>query len=189
LPGRNPREAVENFLDPLRDALACVANDKITTSSGGRGQPGRVHWWSINGREGVELSRTFRLKAQMHYEIIEDAENGPWRVTTRGYLYGVERADGRELVGAHWHPNSQSRHVEPHLHFSNLVTSQEGAFLARHPIYTGRVTFEWVIRFAVENLGAAPKVTDWATRLERTEGPHRENRTWHQTPSEATPEN
>jgi hypothetical protein len=30
LPGRNPREAVEAFLDPLKDSVACIARAKIT---------------------------------------------------------------------------------------------------------------------------------------------------------------
>ncbi len=133
------------------------------------------------------MGRGYRLKAAMRYELIEeDSERGPWRSTTRGYMYSVETASGAELLAAHWHPDSPSAHKEPHLHFPNAVVSEEGVFLAREPLYTGRFTFEAMIRLVVRNLGARPLAEDWENRLLLAETPHRLYRSWHQTPAEAT---
>ncbi len=129
------------FLAPLQTALACVAHAKITPSPGGRAQPGKVHAWTINSGAGAELHH-YRLKAAMQYELIEeDSERGPWRATTRGYMYSIETSGDSELLSAHWHPTGKSHHKEPHLHVSHNVVNEEGGFLAREPLYTGRFTF------------------------------------------------
>lgn len=135
----------------------------------------------------MRLNGGQRLFAGMRYELIEDSANGPWRVTTRGYMYSVERADGGEMLSAHWHPESPGRHVEPHLHVPHDMVTQEGYYLAREPLYTGRYTFEAVIRFVITNVGCAPMVSDWEERLLLAETPHRLYRSWHQTPSEMHP--
>lgn len=127
----------------------------------------------------------------MRYEIINDPgrgpEDGPWRVTTRGYMYSVDSADGQEMIAAHWHPASPGPHKQPHLHVPVDMVSEAGYFLAREPLYTGRITFEFVIRFAVKNLGAEPMCEDWESKLLLAETPHKLYRSWHETPEEAAP--
>jgi hypothetical protein len=187
LPGRNPAEAAAAFLDPLQSALGCIARGKICPSPGGRGEPGREHAWTLNSGEGVRLSGGLMLKASMRYEFIEDADKGPWRVTTKGYMYSVENADGIELFGAHWHPTTPGPHREPHIHLPEAVVSSTGVFLAREPLFTGRMTFEEIIRFSIRNLQAVPMHDDWRDRLDLAETPHRLYRSWHLTPREAAP--
>jgi hypothetical protein len=184
LPGRNPAEAAAAFLEPLQSALGCVLHGKLVPSAGGRTQPGVQHAWTLNQGAGGRLSSGHVLKAAMRYEIIEDADKGPWRVTTHGYMYGVEDGHGLELLAVHWHPATAGRHKQPHLHFPDRVVSPEGGFLAREPVTTGRMTFEDVIRFCVRNLQAEPLRDDWEDRLLLAETPHRLYRSWHQTPAE-----
>ncbi len=113
MPGRTPTEAAQAFLAPLQSALGCIARVKITPSSGGRSEPGKVHAWTINGSAGAVVGGSFRLKAAMWYQLVEErSERGPWRATTRGgYMYSVETTAGSELVAAHWHPESPGRHT------------------------------------------------------------------------------
>lgn len=125
----------------------------------------------------------------MRYEIINDTdrgpEYGPWRVTTRGYMYSVDDADGRELIAAHWHPTTPGPHTSPHMHVPNDMVSEAGYFLSREPLPTGRITFESVVRFTVTNIGVEPLCDDWAERLLLAETPHRLYRSWHERPEEA----
>lgn len=120
----------------------------------------------------------------MWYQLIEDAEKGPWRATTHGYMYSIENDQGSEMFSAHWHPNSPGRHLEPHLHLPFEMMTDDGHYLAREPLYTGRFTFEAAIRFAITNVGAEPLCDDWENRLLLVESTHRLYRSWHQTPAE-----
>jgi len=72
LPGRTPTEAVDDFLEPLKDAVACVAQAKFTVSPGGRSQRGRDHALTLNNDEPVKLkcSPALMLRVTMHYEIL-----------------------------------------------------------------------------------------------------------------------
>ncbi len=101
-------------------------------------------------------------------------------------MYSIEAPDNSELMAAHWHPDGKSQHKKPHLHLSQNVVSQEGGFLAREPLYTGRFTFEAMIRLTVRNLGVKPVCEDWENRLLLAETPHMLYRSWHQTPAEAS---
>lgn len=67
------------------------------------------------------------------------------------------------------------------------MVTPEGYYLDREPLYTGRFTFEAVIRFAITNVGCEPACSDWEERLLLAETPHRLYRSWHQAPSEALP--
>jgi hypothetical protein len=82
LPGRTPREAVEAFIDPLKDILSCVARAKIVLSHDGWGMVGKIHALTVNQDQPITLQCQPRLllKIGMLYEIVrtEDRpERGP----------------------------------------------------------------------------------------------------------------
>jgi hypothetical protein len=76
LPGRNPREAVDAFLEPLRDTISCLARAKITLSPGGWGEPGKVHGLTVNDDQPVKLKcrPVLMLRIGMLYEIVRTVE-------------------------------------------------------------------------------------------------------------------
>jgi hypothetical protein len=186
LPGRTPAEARKAFLDPLSSALSCIARGKITTVAGGALAPGALNTWTLNAGNGAQVAEGLMLKASMRYEVIRDDRDdmGPWRVTTRGYLYSVEDGGGRELLSWHWHPDTSGIHVAPHTHFPSNVISMDGAFLAREPLPSGRITFESVIRYVMRAFEVPPLCADWDARLSLAEGPHVLYRSWHNDPAE-----
>lgn len=110
MPGRTPSDAYEAFQKPLKLALSCLCPAKITTSKGGKNQPGVVHSWSINLSKGIS-QRGAHFLAQMHYEIIKDPREGygPYRVTTRAYRYKLSAATlNEDIFRMHWHPTGKS---------------------------------------------------------------------------------
>jgi hypothetical protein len=103
VPGRNTTDAFEAFIGPFESAVACLGQAKITVSPGGRSRSQGVHAWLLNGGSGMPLSRGFMFRAAMNYEFLrnDELENGPWRCTTRAYMYAVEDRTGRELIAYH----------------------------------------------------------------------------------------
>jgi len=78
LPGRDPREAVDAFLEPLRDTLSCIARAKITLSPGGWGETGRVHALTVNYDQPIKLKCRpgLMLRVGMLYELVRTRPTG-----------------------------------------------------------------------------------------------------------------
>lgn len=183
MPGRTPYLAVDAFLDPLRSALACVAQTKIIVTSSGRREVDQEHWWALPGDDGyIRLGGPGRLQmfARMRYKIITDKRKdyGPYRVTTRGYMYGLRSPDNREVLQYHWHPSGQSHEQMPHLHIGSAQIADDAVISESHHLPTGRITFESVIRMAIKEFRVEPLHEDWEDRLMAAETPHILYRSW-----------
>jgi hypothetical protein len=153
---------------PLQRALSCISKDVLRPS--GYEPAATAHILTTTNKpcrlDGTDLY--FDI-AQWFY-IIEDATNGPWRVTTAGYKYTLETEDGDEILGYHWHPDSSSQFKEPHLHLG------QGAKIGRAELEstkahlpTGRVSLEDFIKLLIEVFEIRPK-RDWMTVLAETGG-------------------
>jgi hypothetical protein len=167
MPGRTPYEAVESFLTPLRAALGCIARAKITTSRGGISPKiGETHQWSINDGGGVTLRRisdavsgraveTLEFFASMWWCVIKDDNNGPLRVSTRGYSYSLV-LDDHELWAMQWQPDGPSPEKKPHLHLGSSLLAVSAPITPKAHLRTGRMTFETAVRWCVVFGGRAP---------------------------------
>lgn len=116
MPGRTTLEAFDAFITPLQAAVTTLGPAKITVSKGGRSNSQGVHAWTLNSDNGMPLTGGMLLRARMNYEFLraDDLSDGPWRCTTRGYMYAVIGTDGHELISYHWHPLgpvTTSRHI------------------------------------------------------------------------------
>lgn len=183
MPGATPTEAVRAFVEPLQSALGCVARGKITVSPNGYDRMGVTHSWSINGGDGAPVGKGLNLFGGMQYRIITEDEEGygPFRVTTEGYMYALER-DERELFALHWHPSGVSNVTGPHLHLGDPILTAESPINSKAHLPTARMTFEQAIRWAIE-FGTPPLCADWEQRLALAEGAHLIFRSWSQDPN------
>lgn len=181
--GHSPYAAVEAFLEPLRAALSCVGTAQFTLTPGAMGATSDTHQWTLNDDVPVDLGGGFLLRASMHFETLDQGASSPrderFRVTTRGYMYAVLDAEGKELIAAHWHPNSRvSSYTYPHWHVGSIVLSPSGIFLARAHIPSPRISFESMIRWIIQNTNVTPAFADWDERLRRSEIAFDEIKTW-----------
>jgi hypothetical protein len=180
LPGRSPREAVDAFLEPLQDAISCVARAKITLSPGGRGEPGKIHGLTVNEDEPIKLKckPVLMLRIGMLYEIVQTNEPGrlQWRVSTRGYAYEMQTASGELVWSYHWHPTS--RVMNPHAHLGHTQLAEDAVLYQKAHNPTGRVSLEGVIRACITEYGAAHMRDDWDKTLALREGDFQLYRSW-----------
>lgn len=146
--GKTAREAVRAFVEPLQAALVCFADGRVTTDTSALGKEGvlavnRGELFRLNGDSPVWLSATMR------YEVVKaSGRQGPFKVSTRGWIYHLHGERRRRLIGYHWHPVSPSHAVHPHLHAFEMGDKKH------YP--TGRVLFEDVLQLATE-YGAEPR--------------------------------
>ena len=183
MPGRTPKEAVDAFLDPLKDTLSCIAHAKFTLSEGGYNTPGRIHSLTLNRNEPIKLKGPrFLFKLQMAYEIIPVAEVGrePWRVTTHAYNYEVQTSNGQAMVSFHWHPQGKVR--APHIHLGTAQLAPDAVLTNKHHIGTARLSLENVIRTCIAEWSVEPLRDDWEKVLELNEANFQTYRKWGAVP-------
>ncbi|RFZ08117.1 hypothetical protein MML61_10215 [Mycobacterium marinum] len=144
--GKTPAKAVRAFVAPIQEALGLFASGRVLVDTY---KPDTVGILTFNGSEIVKLrgGNKVGLSVSMQYRIVEvdDAERGPWKVSTTGYMYDL-LLDEKALYEYHWHPISDSHEVRPHLHCSAVDKCH---------IPTGRVMIEDVLNLAV-HYGAKP---------------------------------
>lgn len=91
-----------------------------------------------------------RSTLQFHYEDHPEFPKER-KVATDEYAYTLSRDDlmKDEIVSWHWQPGSRA---DPHLH----VGPAPGGPPKRHHIPSGRIAFEQVLRYAIDDCGVRP---------------------------------
>lgn len=151
MPGDTPKEAVEQFLQPLRRVLACVTSGFLNVR-GGYYPSETPHTAFIGQGLPVPLAGLGRLKLRFahQYRVVETpGERGPWKVRTAGYYYSLDDADDHEIIAYHWHPEGESPVTFPHLHIGAGAGCQRSEMQWAH-CPTGRIAVEEFLRFAIE---------------------------------------
>jgi hypothetical protein len=181
LPGRDPREAVEAFLEPLKDTISCVAKAKIILSHDGWGGIGRVHALTVNNDQPVKLKcrPTLMLRVTMHYEIVrtKEPDRPPWRVSTRSYAYEMQTASGELVWSYHWHPTTPIA-PGPHAHLGHTQLAENAVLSQKVHNPTGRVSLESVVRACITEYGVTAQRDDWDKTLALREGDFQLYRSW-----------
>jgi hypothetical protein len=190
VPGRTAHEAVENYLDPIRQAVRLLVptahlvggpnfhNRKVNESG----------YWRLGEENGLLLAskdgRVRRFHAEQAYRIIESEpqyqEAGKFRVTTLEYAYELV-VDNTRIWKMHWHPEGRSDEWRAHYHLSCGEVYGEHLPSGRHTIEDA---VEWCIQF-----GATAAVDDedqWREMLSASKAKHEQHRAWGGTPTVST---
>lgn len=178
--GKTPAEAVQNFLDPLSQALSCVTRAILLVGAG---------YYVADEPHALALSedpaplgrdRRYALKLIQHYRIVPaEGQRGPWKVETVAYYYTVIEADAphRDIFGYHWHPQGRSPITYPHLHLHSGADVGAPRMADAH-FPTGRIAVEQVLRLLIKEFDVTPLRDDWETILQETQERFEEWRTW-----------
>jgi hypothetical protein len=127
-------------------------------------------WTKLAGTHKLELSF-------LHTYTVAPTHDG-WAVRSTAYRYQVRDDEEREIIAYHWHPGLGVDY--PHVQFKSLSAPVD---LRKSHIPTGRISFEAVVRFLVDELEVEPiRDDDWRTMLDRNEEMFDRQRTWSLIP-------
>jgi hypothetical protein len=156
---RTPAEAVRLYVSPLQRVVSCFTAAVLTVKGGYFPSPApHVLTFGELG-DPVVLSGHPRLALSVvqDYRIVrDDQERGAWRVTTAGYVYELDDADGRRILGYHWHPETTADKPFPHLHVHTGTRTDAQMVSERIHLPTGRIALEDVLRLSVREFGVRP---------------------------------
>lgn len=174
MPGRTVAEAFRNFIGPIKSATGCLGKVNLTISAGGTSDPDRLHGWVLGDGSGIR-SGSWTYNARMTYRFLK--EDNVWRVTTRGYSYGLSYGS-EELWRMDWHPISRVSPLPfPHLHLNYRGLLPDDTDTSKQHLPTGRFTYEDSIRWA-GFFGFPLAHSDAFERLNLAEERHLEHRSW-----------
>lgn len=180
--GATPREAVQNFIRPLREVFACLTTAVIVHQ--GQYALGIDYALTLNAGAPITIRRASRpgsvaVRVSQQYRIVEaQGEAGPYKVQTRAYMYSVESpAMQQEILSYHWHPSGPSPFKTPHLHLTRGVHEAYPDIVEAH-LPTGRISIEEFLRFAIETFRLRTRRDDWRSVVNRTQATFRKWQTW-----------
>ena len=122
------------------------------------------------------------LSPSQLFKIVPDERyQGEYKAQTLAYIYAVyveaESLEDAEVVAWHWHPLTTPARIQPHLHV-HADHRLSGLSLSKLHIPTGRVSFEQVVRFLVDDFQVVPQRHDWRDVIAESEERFRAFRTW-----------
>lgn len=130
---------------------------------------------ALRSRSGLQLT------AVMQFECLDQGQSRRserYRISTRGYMYGLQDPNGSEVFAAHWHPLGSSPYVDPHYHVGAAALSDDGVFSPRAHIPSHRVSLEEFVRFVITQFDVEPTCDDWNERLRSTEDTFDRYKSW-----------
>lgn len=179
--GRTVNEAVNNYRNPLKEVVNCVADPILLFSKGGGYKVGEEYALTLREGDAVQLvGMSIAISISQYFQPVKDdrEDYGPFRVRTTAYYYTVEEANSHEILAYHWHPEAPNSKIErPHMQLEQGAKVGRAELAGSH-IPTGRVTLEDFIRLLIEVFQAPPRRDDWREVLKRTEGRFNMYKSW-----------
>ena len=118
-----------------------------------------------------------------HFERRESLRTD-WKCATDQYIYNVRSEPDvnpdSQLIEWHWHPEVRA---ECHAHVNGTLPG--GFHLGGTHLPTGRVSFEQVLIYLIDELEVAPRLDDWRPILDQNHALHAQYRSW-EGPSKPT---
>lgn len=176
---KNPRDALDQYAQPLQAALHCVTPAKLQR---GVAELDTVELLTFLDTPSVELKRQESVSGQrlesvyllvhQRYGVATVPGGDPrqYRVITQGYNYVIRNRRQREIVAFHWHPGERSHEHDPHVHIGSVVidanSSDMGKAFSRFHIPTGHISVAQVVRLLLTDFNVVPNRQDWEAILD-----------------------
>lgn len=179
--GLSPNEAFQNYIGPLREALRCITEQRLTLRERARLTIDVPYTVALANMDSAPLGGAFRLRfrAGQIVRIVGIAEgDDPQRrfeVRAIQYLYAFSTPEDQEVLSFHWIPEAVGVNVvtTPHLHIGPAITAGQTVVrpgdLHKAHVPTGRISVAAVVHLAISEIGVVPLLPNWAEILERTE--------------------
>jgi hypothetical protein len=172
--GRKPAEAVDQFLDPIRKAVACIVKQPSLNRGHGDDPKQNPHSLVLNIGDPVRIQGSqLWFSLTQSYDVLEaEGERGQYKVSTNSYIYAIYDGpdEESEIISFHYHPQNN-------VDFCHMHLRQDERFGDVH-FPTGRVAVEEVIALAIRDLGVKPRLKEYRSILTTGLDKFRQWRTW-----------
>ena len=197
--GASPEEAVDAFLERIRDTLACILDGTAFGSGYAEGTQHSLTLY-ITGQSEPNVARLrthggageLRFRFAHLYTVVhvpDAAQRGPYKVSTSFYQYAILDYRENEVVVYDWAPQGMSPVRTPHLHVpmagSTILQQRQGSPLENQKTYlgslhfpTGRIFLEDIVELLIHEFRVDPRRDDWEEILKDNREALGRGRTW-----------
>lgn len=172
MPGKSPKEAIDNFARYFKESLSCVTESWVTAFQESRNlykitcDPPA----NLTKRDGGNL---FLIATQVLSAVPDPNTAGQFKAKTREYSYRLvaeKSIAAPDIVAYHWHPNDSDLRT-PHLHV---------AAVPRAHFPTSRVCLEDFIEMLIRYYDVKPQMkhAQWTAILEKNKAAFEKMATW-----------
>ncbi len=178
MPGKNPVEAVRNYIEPLQRSLSCFTKAVLKPSS----YDPDILLTTTFREPSVELitsnDEILRLSFIQTFSVVKPVLLGAFKVRTRSYIYILEDEAHREIFGFHWHPEETPEIPFPHLHIYDGAGAQIRPEIRDIHFRTDRMAFEDFSLILLNNFQVVPERDDARKVLNESLARFKKHRTW-----------
>jgi hypothetical protein len=158
---RSQKAGEQRFKEVLQYSLSCISQTVWVTTPSLRGPRGTMLLTTretpirLRTRDGADLYLTAGLDFQF-------VERDDWHCTTLAYTYTLYSPELVEVMSWQWRRGSPQL---PHLHVRADMPALGGAIRKLH-LPTGRVAFEEIVAFLINDLDVVTRMDDWRERVD-----------------------
>jgi hypothetical protein len=179
IPAKSRKAAHRRYVRFLQLSLSCVSG-RAHFATGPRPYGKKDDLALTTIPERIRLARQSKppifLSAAQEFHFVRDPRHsGEWKVQTDAYIYHLFMSDEDvdQLFARHWHPS-----IRPGCHLHVGPRSGRGRALYRLHVPMGRVAFEEVLRFLIDEFEVRPARKDWGSILSESQARFEAFRTW-----------
>lgn len=182
--GRTKHEAVKNFVESMQKSASCVTKSVLKPSKNGYEVAEKPHMLAfLDDPVPLRGAENLALSVRHDYRIVRGEGLYRWKVQTVGYYYELQTEFNAEIIAYHWHPESRSPLVFPHMHIGKGSGATVKGLFERH-FPTIRMSLEEFLWMLIEDFGVRHEQEDWKKILNRGRIRYEKNRTWKYMPTE-----
>jgi hypothetical protein len=170
----------------MQKAVSCVTDSVLRPSKNGYKVTEKPHILTFpDDPAPLKGDQDLALSVRHDYRIVRGGGGvyGRWKVRTVAYYYELQTSSNAEVLSYHWHPESRSPLIFPHMHLgAGSGVEFEGLLKPHFP--TPRMALEDFLWMLIKDFGVQCRREDWEAVLGRSRAKYEADRTWQYTPTE-----
>jgi hypothetical protein len=178
VPGRNPAEAVDEYIEPLQQSISCFTDGILRPS----GYDPDVLLQVTFSQPAVELltqtDELLYLSFVQTFSIIKPLVLRRFKVRTRSYIYSLENEQRAEIFAYHWHPETTPEIKYPHMHICQGAGEKIRQEIRNIHFRTDRIAFEEFCQLLIKEFAVVPERDDSEAILTKNLKKFADHKTW-----------
>ncbi len=178
MPGKNPAEAVREYIQPLQRSLSCLSKHVLRPSGY---DPDLLHVVTLSETSAAVLTGSNELlhfSFLQQFSVVRSRTSSTYHIRTRSYFYSLEDRNNQEIIAFHWHPEETEDITFPHLHICAAAGHRIRQEILDIHFRTDRLAFEEFCQLMIAEFAVIPEREEFSAILNHNLKLFKDHRSW-----------